>query len=494
LRMDQVHVVRHKVLVEGVSERKVAKLLGISRNTVRRYVQGEAAPGMRVQPPRTSPVLERVKPRLEALLSESPRWTGGKQRLTASQLHRLLLGEGLTVGVTLVRQYLAEWKRQRREVFVPLVYHPGDLAEVDFFEVLVDVAGKRQKAWMLLVRLMHCGRDFAWLYPRQDQVCFLDGQVRAFEHFGAVPHRMAYDNLRAAVVRVLVGSERELAPRFLALATHYVFEPSFARPRTGHDKGGVEARGKGIRWQHLVPIPSGPDLETISRQLLARLDARCDEHRDGDGRSIAERFSEERSRMLPLPEQRFRAAATRLVDVSRRSLAKVDGAVYSVWCEWAGLDVTAYVGVDEVELVGPDRRRVVHRRQRFGGRSVDYRHYLPELARKPQAVRQVAPELMRDLGEPFSTAWRRLVEQHGPKQAARIFAHVLQAVVDVGYRVVVERVERALAEGTPLTLAVRPPPPPPPPVALESLPAGLQHIEVATACASDYDALLGGAL
>jgi transposase len=492
--MDQVHVVRHKVLVEGMSERKVAKALGISRNTVRRYVQGGATPGLRAAPPRSSPVLDRVKARLEALLAESPRWTGGKQRLTATQLHRLLLGEGLTVGVTLVRQQVAEWKRQRREVFVPLVYHPGDLAEVDFFEVLVDVAGKRQKAWMLVVRLMHSGRDFAWLYPRQDQVCFLDGHVRAFEHFGAVPHRLAYDNLKAAVARILVGSERELAPRFLALATHYVFEASFARPRTGHDKGGVEARGKGIRWQHLVPIPSGPDLETISRQLLARLDAQCTEQRDGDGRSIAERFADEKARMLPLPEHRYRAAATRLVEVSRRSLVKVDAAAYSVWCEWAGLDVTAYAGVDEVELVGPDKRRVVHRRQRFGGRSVDYRHYLPELARKPQAVRQVATELVRDLGEPFSAVWSRLVDQHGPKQAARIFAQVLQAIVDLGYAVVVERLDRALSDGTALTLALRPPPPPEPSVALDCLPAGLQHIEVAAACAGDYDALLGGTL
>jgi hypothetical protein len=41
--------------------------------------------------------------------------------------------------VTLVKEAVAEWKRQRREVFVPLTYRPGDLAEVDFFEVLVDL-------------------------------------------------------------------------------------------------------------------------------------------------------------------------------------------------------------------------------------------------------------------------------------------------------------------------------------------------------------------
>src|SRR5947207_766578 len=83
----------------------------------------------------------------------------------------------------------------------------------------------REMAWPFVMRLLRSGRDFAWLYDRQDQVCFLDGHVRAFEHFGAVPRRAAYDNLRAAVTKVLVGSERELAVRFSALASHYLFEP-----------------------------------------------------------------------------------------------------------------------------------------------------------------------------------------------------------------------------------------------------------------------------
>ena len=43
--------------------------------------------------------------------------------------------------MTVVKAAVAEWKRQRREVFVPLTYRPGDLAEVDFFEVLVDSTG-----------------------------------------------------------------------------------------------------------------------------------------------------------------------------------------------------------------------------------------------------------------------------------------------------------------------------------------------------------------
>ena len=149
----------------------------------------------------------------------------------------------------------------------------GDLAEVDFFEVLVDVDGTRRKAWLFLMRLMYAGRDFAWIYERQDQISFLDGHVRAFAHFDAVPARVAYDNLRGAVVRILVGGARTQTPRFAALASHCLLEACFCRPGEGHDKGGVESRGKAVRQQALVPIPVGPTLSngTIARSARSAL-------------------------------------------------------------------------------------------------------------------------------------------------------------------------------------------------------------------------------
>ena len=481
--MEEVYVVRHRHLVEGVPIRRLAREMGISKNTIKRYLRG-APPGVgRARGMPGAPVHDAVKPRAEELLADAKRWTGGKQRLTAARLHALLRGEGHAVSYTVVKQIAREWKRQRQEVFVPLVYKPGDLGEVDFFEVLVDIAGERRKAHMFVLRLMHSGRDFAWLYPRQDQTCFLDGHVRAFAHLGGIPHRLVYDNLKAAVRKMLVGSERELTTRFLALATHYLFEPCFARPREGHDKGGVEARGKAIRWQELVPIPSGPDLATISAALLARLDARA-----------TEQFTAEHAVMLPLPSTPFRAARCLPgVSVSSRSLVKVEGAAYSVWSTWARREVVAYAGVDEITLVArEDERIVVHPRQSFGGRSVDYRHYLRELARKPQAVRQVADELVAALDEPFASAWRLLVDQHGPKQAARLFAQVLRAIVDRGEREVAAEVSAALASGEPLQLAVRARAQTTAAVPLEHLPPSLANIEVLAGTAADYDVLLGG--
>ncbi|MDQ3418905.1 MAG: hypothetical protein M3541_09000 [Acidobacteriota bacterium] len=114
--MDQVHVVRHKVLVEARSQRAVARELGLARVTVRKYQEQAAPVRWPEATPRRRPVWDAVRDRVTALLTESPQWTGGKHWLTATRLHELLLAEGHRVGVTVIRQAVAERKRQRREV------------------------------------------------------------------------------------------------------------------------------------------------------------------------------------------------------------------------------------------------------------------------------------------------------------------------------------------------------------------------------------------
>jgi transposase len=485
LRVDQVHVVRHKVLVEGRSQRRVAKELGIARDTVRKYLT-ESIPIRKEAAPRPRPVWETVRDRVDTLLAESSKWTGGKQRLTATRLHELLVAEGKPVGVTLVKEAVAEWKRQRREVFVPLTYRPGDLAEVDFFEVLVDLDGTRRKAWLFLMRLMYSGRDFAWIYERQDQVSFLDGHVRAFAHFGGVPARLAYDNLKAAVVRILVGGERTLTARFAALASYYLFEPCFCRPGEGHDKGGVEARGKALRQQALVPIPTGASLDAINATLLARLDARLETKRDGAGQTVGTRFIEEQRLFRPAPLP-FTAEATTFATVAPRAIVRLEGAVYSVPSRWAGLDLVVRIGATTVTIVGKDGTPITHPRKRFGQRSIDYRHYLPELARKPQAVRQVLPDLLRDLGAPFPAVWDHLLAAHAPREAARLFAKILGELETRGAADVVPTLEAALTSGTPLVVA-RPAAGGAAPRV--EVPAALRDLDVPSGCAADYDAWL----
>lgn len=485
--MDQVHVIRHKVMVEGESIRSVAKQLEVSRNTVAKYLRVSEPVRVRRRP-KPRPVLDKVAPRIEELLGE---WAGRvtpKQRLTGSRIHRQLVEEGYQVGVATVRGYLRERWWQRAEVYIPLVHRPGEEGQVDFFEVTVEEAGQLRRAWKLVFHLPYSRRDFVWLYDSCEQLAFLDGHVRAAARFGGLPQRLVYDNL-AAAVRPKVGLVPELTERFRGMVSHYLFEPCFARPGEGHDKGGVEARGKGLRLQHLTPIPRGNSLREISAGVLSEVEAAWRQRVQRDGRNSWDLWQEERRRLLPLPEKPFEVRQVVLASVSSKATVQVAGATYSVPSSWSRLEATAYVGVEDLRLVCRGEEEMVTRERR-GGRRIQYRHYLPELARKPQAVRQVALELASELGEPNGKLWSLLVGRYGPREAARVLARVLGAVVDHGSAAVAEALSAALQAGRCDLLALS--------GRLREatqrveVPAALQGYQVEAGSPAEYDVLLMG--
>ena len=290
--------ISHQVGPQRRAIRAVARETGVSRNTVRRYARG-AEPGESGQSnARSSSKTDAAREALRALLDELNARLGKKQRLTAYRAFELLKARGVDVGYSVVKELVVEERRRTAEVFVPLTWHKGEAALVDFFEVLIDVEEPldariestietdcvtlyRVRAALFLMRLPASGIDVVSLYLRQDQVCFLDGHVRGFRQLGGVPLRIGYDNLKPAVKK-LVGNGRQLQQRFVALANHYRFEPVFARAYTGHDKVAVEARGKGFRGQHLTPIPRGRTLLDVTADLVLELD----EHQQDEVRQL----------------------------------------------------------------------------------------------------------------------------------------------------------------------------------------------------------------
>jgi transposase len=488
LRMDKVYVIRHKVLVERLSGRSVARELGVSRNTVSKYLQTSEPVRKPEAATRPRPVTDKIAPRIDEILSE---WAGRvtpKQRITGTRIHRQLLKDGYQTGITVVRDYLREKRRRSAEVFIPLVHHPGEEGQCDFFDVDVEEDGVFRKAWKLVLRLPYSGRDFVRLYDSCDQLSFLDGHVRAAAHFNGLPRRIVYDNLSAAVKR-RVGLLPELTDRFKALVSHYLFEPCFARPGEGHDKGSVEARGKGLRLQHLTPVPRGHSLAEMSSALISEVEAVWRERVQRNGRRCWDLWREEEAKLLPLPERPFEARKTLLVPVSSKSTVQIEGATYSVSSGWARLEATAYVGVEDIRLVCRGETEVVPR-QRRGGKRISYRHYLPELARKPQAVRQVAPELVAELGEPYGRLWSLLVGRYGSREAGRVLSRVLGAVVDHGSETVAEALEAALDAGRCDLLAmagrIRQA------ETVVEVPAALRSYEIEAGSPADYDVLLRG--
>jgi hypothetical protein len=219
-------------------------------------------------------------------------------------------------------------------------------------------------------------------------------------------------------------------------------------------------------------------MAVINERLLAQMDARLETQRNATGQTIGVRFVEEQRlfRRAPLP---FAPEAATFATVTPRALVRLEGA----------------------RSRGARRRDDRdHRRarrdadcaptQRFGQRSIDCRHYLSELARKPQAVRQVLPDLLRDLGDPFPAMWDQLHSAHGPREAARHFAKVLGQLETHGAAVVVPACVAALATGTSLLLALTPARRPLDRLGPDAVPASLRTIDIGSGCAADYDAWL----
>ncbi|MCA1837689.1 MAG: hypothetical protein LC674_02645, partial [Actinobacteria bacterium] len=195
--------------------------------------------------------------------------------------------------------------------------------------------------------------------------------------------------------------------------------------------------GKGIRLAHLTPIPRGRTLSEISEVLLREIELAFGNE---------QLFDEERKHLRALPERAFEARRVELLCVSRRSTVRVEGATYSVPSRWASLKATAYIGVEDVKLVCLGQSET-YLKERKGGQKIRYRHYLSELARKPQALRQVAPELIDELGPPYKRLWEMLTESHGGREAARVFSRILGATLEHGEEAVAEALQAALSQG-----------------------------------------------
>jgi hypothetical protein len=132
---------------------------------------------------------------------------------------------------------------------------------------------------------------------------------------------------------------------------------------------------------------------------------------------------------------------------------------------------------------------VSHRRVAFGGRSIDYRHLLLPLSRKPQALRQVATELVVQFGDPWPALWDALRSLHSPDEieAARRLAPWLERADRQGVgRPLARAIEAAIADGSLVTSPRRSSNQDAP----THVPAALQIYTVEAPDLSRYDALL----
>ena len=445
--MDLYARVRRAVLVEGKSRRAVAREFGLARKTIRKMLEYSLPPGYRRQAPIRRPKLGPWQGVIDAILSDDkqrPR----KQRHTAKRIFERLGAEhGYSGGYTIVKDYVRESKVSGEEMFVPLTHAPGE-AQADFGEAQVVIAGVEQTAHYQAFDLPHSDDCFVQAFPAETTEAFLEGHVRAFAYWDAVPTRILYDNTRLAVARIMGDGERKKTRAFSELQSHYLFAEKFGRPGKGNDKGKIENLVGYVRRNFMVPIPQAASWEELNARLAADCRRRRERRLRGHTETIGERFQRDRAAMLPLPPTPYEACEKVAARVSSLSLVRYRTNDYSVPTEYGHRQVLVKGYVHRVEIGCGSQVIAQHARSYDREAAVyDPLHYLALLEHKSRALDQAAPLAGWELPECFAHL-RRLLEARLKKHAAREYIQVLRLLETFALQEVTAAIEDALRLNT----------------------------------------------
>jgi transposase len=450
LTVETIRKIRLAIHRDGKTIRETVRDLGVSRNTVRKVIRSQQTAFTYRRSTQPRPVLAAFVERLEQALEEDKKLSK-RQRRSSIVLFEQLQAEGYTGGYDSVRRYVRGWRKRQSElpaeVFIPLVFDPGEAFQFDWSHELVEMAGMPVKVKVAHLRLCHSRHFLVVAYPRETQEMVFDAHMCAFEFFGGVCRRGIYDNLKTVVNKVLSGKERNFNDRFGQLCSHYLFEPTACTPAAGWEKGQVENQVGLVRRRFFVPPPKVKDYAELNEMLKDRCLqwAKSHPHPSLEGQSVWHAYEAERPHLIAL-QPRFDGYAERPAGVSPSSLVRFDGNRYSVQNAHVGSSVQMRVYAERIRVVFEGKLIGDHPRHFGRGKTIfDPWHYLPALERKPGALRNGAPFKHWDLPQALGRIGEQLQSRYADWD--RQYVGILQAVPLYGLEAVEAACGKALGMG-----------------------------------------------
>ena len=435
--MALVSVIRRWHLRDGMPIREIARRTGLSRNTVRKYLASqELEPAY---PSRKSPSkLDSYEETLTNWLFRESR-RNRKQRRTAKQLYKDLVGLGYTGSYDRVAAFARQWRQAQqdaklqaaKQAYVPLQFAPGEAFQFDWSEDWVKINGIRTKLQIAHFKLSYSRAYFMRAYLTQSHEMLFDAHYHAFMAFGGIPERGIYDNMKTAVDKVGRGKQRKVNKRFHAMVGHYLYEPEFCNPAAGWEKGQVEKAVLDARHGLWYDTPPFKSLQELNSWLQQRCQMLWQEtaHPQLKNRSLTECLEDEQSKMMPVPAA-FDGFIEHSKRVSSTCLITFEHNRYSVPASFANCVISLRVYPERLVIVAEaqvvaEHVRVFNRDKSTPGQTIyDWRHYLSVAQRKPGALRNGAPFL--ELPDSFRQLRVRLLKRlGGDREMVDILALVL---------------------------------------------------------------------
>ena len=454
--MALLSVIRRWHFREHLSIREIGRRTGLSRNTIRKYLRSDGVEPKFKVPDRPSK-LDAFADRLSAWLRTEAK-KNRKQKRTMKQLHADLLSLGYEGSYGRVAAFAREWKAdlQRelqttgRGTFVPLAFEPGEAFQFDWSEDWAIIGNERTKLQVAHTKLSYSRAFIVRAYPLQTHEMLFDAHNHAFRVFGGVPRRGIYDNMRTAIDKVGRGKERDVNVRFMAMASHYLYEPEFCNPASGWEKGQVEKNVQDARHRLWQPMPRFPSLDALNGWLEMRCRELWKQTPHGRMRGTIDDIWTEEARALMPASRSFDGFVEYTKRVSPTCLVHLDRHRYSVPASFANRPVSVRVYPDRIVVAAEglilcEHRRIIDRSHDRPGQTVyDWRHYLAVVQRKPGALRNGAP--FAELPDAFRNLQQHLLKKQG---GDREMVDILALVLQHDEQAVLLAVEMALEAGVP---------------------------------------------
>ena len=354
-----------KMRLDGMSQRQIAATLHISRNTVKKYWDGDSVPWERKDYSREASVLtEDVVAFVRRCLDEDAQFKSRKQHHTAKRIYdRLVAERGFTGGETTIRRLVKELREKSQEAFVPLAFPAGDALQIDWGEATVYLDGAKTIVNLFCARLCYSGA------PKR--VIFDNGKVAVKDGFGAHARKQA---------------------GYAALAAHYGFEAVFCNPASGNEKGLVEGLVGYIRRNVCVPVPKAESMEDLNQMLQEKCLNYLSHQIHGKESSVGEMLTKEREKLYPLPGYPFDPCKRVTGRVDRFCTVRFDTNNYSVPAAYCGREVSVKAGPETVSIYFEGQCIARHRRCLDRKQNIyKLEHYLPLLEKKGRAIFYARP-------------------------------------------------------------------------------------------------------
>ncbi|HAX72501.1 MAG TPA: IS21 family transposase [Firmicutes bacterium] len=433
IEVDTYERIRYLYVHEKKSQREIARLLGISRTTVRKYCDGTVLPSIRKEGSgrKSHIVTDEVITFIEECLLDDKREKLKKQRHTAKRIHSRLVEElDFTGGESTVRRVVASMKDKLPKAFIPLSYEPAEAAQIDWGEATIYLSGERIKVNLFCMRLCYSAGIFVKAYFRQNEESFLDGNLSGFEFFNGVPQKLIFDNAKVAVKEGF-GVHAKPQARYKSFAAHYAFTPEFCNIASGHEKGLVEGLVGWVRRNHLVPLPRVKTLDELNAFLIKKCTLYYDHQIKERKQTVGEMFEVEANFLTTLPAYRFDVSRSITVKADQFSTVKFDYNYYSVPIEYAGKSVSIKGFGNDVYIYYQHQKIAHYQRQYVRGETFyTLDHYMKLIEQRPRSVYNAKP-VKQSVSQELLEIGKRL---NGPREMVKL----LRMCIDCGEERVIQ--------------------------------------------------------